>query len=186
MSRRRWSTTQASASLGGVLLVAVALFLASVFINAAPRPTTTGSVTTAAEPADPENPPAAPAAVADPFEAKCVRTSHPMIRAFTDRELKEFDALASARGGSGNWLIEADEWAYGQLWIGSSTDPSGAIAAYGGTVVDRDDLDGNPWMIVSREDRVIGVSLQSIGLPSGLTLWAPYEYRVPVDCPPGA
>lgn len=185
MNRQIWSPTKAGASLGGLFWIVV-LFVAAMLISAASRPVPAGPAVGGVAPsAASTRALVAQAAAEDPFEAKCVRTSNPLLRAWTDAELKEFDERAAARGGAGTWLVAGEQWAAGQHWIGSG-DPASAIAAYGGKLADGENLDGTPWMTVERDGKLIGVSLYGVELPSGLTLWAPYQYRIPVDCPPGA
>lgn len=188
MLRRAGVTSKTSAALGGAFWLVVVLLIAVVAINVANRPATAGPVSIGADQPAARTEPTAPAAAAavDPFEAKCARLALPMTRAFTEDELIEMDARARARGGSGNWLVDGGKWETGQLWIGSDGDLAPVIAAYGGARVERAGLEGGPWIAVERDGQLIAITLQRIDLPSGLVLWAPHNFRIPVECPPGA
>ena len=97
------------------------------------------------------------------------------IRGLTDKELAELDDKAASRGGIGRWMTDGGPWAPGQIWIG---DLKSAIAAFGGVAVDRP---GN-WVVTNRDGVQIAMSLRAIELPSGLTLWAPFNFVTPIPC----
>lgn len=161
------------AGVAVVLLAGAALIV--VLLNGAARPASPVAAGANPSPAPGASEPAAVGAAVDPFKG-CGTLSNRSIRGLTPTELEAIDGQALARAETG-WLSDGGPWATGQGWLG---DLEGAIAAYGGTRTEAP-MPGT-WILTERDGEVIGMSLRSVELPSGRTLWLPHNYVIPGEC----